>query len=223
MKTIRLFSTLLLMAMAISMSAQTESTKQQKLRKTRAELKEEVSKTAQKEAKRLTKEGWKVSPGALPLERQLDRSYMFQEDIDDDMNPLYILGEGRSVAENFSAAHIQAQELARLDISSKMVGSEATALIDNLVANKQLANDQAASVTTTMLENKTIYSQKLGRLQVALELNRTLKNGSKEVMVRMVTKASAVREIAKEAIRAELEKQGVQMSEELKSYLSTKK
>lgn len=223
MKTIRLITTLLLMAMTVSTSAQSESVKQQKLRRTRAELKDEASRLAQKEAKRLIKEDWQVSPGALPLERQLDRSYMYQEDFDDEMNPRYIIGEGRSVAENFSAAHIQAQELARLDIAGKMIGSEATALVDNLVANKMLAADQAASVTTTMMENKTVYSQKLGRLQVVFEVNRTLKNNNKEVMVRLVTKADGIREMAKEAVRAELERQGVKMSEELKAILSAKK
>lgn len=223
MKTIRLITTLLLMAMTVSMNAQSESVKQQKLRRTRAELKDEASRLAQKEAKRLIKEDWQVSPGALPLERQLDRSYMYQEDFDDEMNPRYIIGEGRSVAENFSAAHIQAQELARLDIAGKMIGSEATALVDNLVANKMLADDQAASVTTTMMENKTVYSQKLGRLQVVFEVNRTLKNNNKEVMVRLVTKADGIREMAKEAVRAELERQGVKMSEEMKAILSAKK
>lgn len=223
MKTIRLITTLLLMAMTVSTSAQSESVKQQKLRRTRAELKDEASRLAQKEAKRLIKEDWQVSPGALPLERQLDRSYMYQEDFDDEMNPRYIIGEGRSVAENFSAAHIQAQELARLEIAGKMIGSEATALVDNLVANKMLAADQAASVTTTMMENKTVYSQKLGRLQVVFEVNRTLKNNNKEVMVRLVTKADGIREMAKEAVRAELERQGVKMSEELKAILSAKK
>lgn len=223
MKTIRLITTLLLMAMTVSMSAQSESVKQQKLRRTRAELKDEASRLAQKEAKRLIKEDWQVSPGALPLERQLDRSYMYQEDFDDEMNPRYFIGEGRSVAENFSAAHIQAQELARLDIAGKMIGSEATALVDNLVANKMLAADQAASVTTTMMENKTVYSQKLGRLQVVFEVNRTLKNNNKEVMVRLVTKADGIREMAKEAVRAELERQGVKLSEELKAILSAKK
>lgn len=223
MKTIRLITTLLLMAMTVSMNAQSESVKQQKLRRTRAELKDEASRLAQKEAKRLIKEDWQVSPGALPLERQLDRSYMYQEDFDDEMNPRYIIGEGRSVAENFSAAHIQAQEQARLDIAGKMIGSEATALVDNLVANKMLAADQAASVTTTMMENKTVYSQKLGRLQVVFEVNRTLKNNNKEVMVRLVTKADGIREMAKEAVRAELERQGVKMSEELKAILSAKK
>jgi hypothetical protein len=42
-------------------------------------------------------------------------------------------------------------------------------------------------------------------------------------MVRLVTKADGIREMAKEAVRAELERQGVKMSEELKAILSAKK
>ena len=100
------------------------------------------------------------------------------------------------------------------------IGSEATGIVDNMVANKMLADDQAASITTTLVENKTIFSQKLGRVQTPLIVTRVLKNNMKEVTVRMVAKKSAVEEIAKEAIRAELEKDGKELSEELKAYFN---
>ena len=46
----------------------------QEIRKmAQAELSAKVDKSAKKEANRLKKEGWVVSPGALPLEKQLDR------------------------------------------------------------------------------------------------------------------------------------------------------
>lgn len=60
---------------------------------TKAELNEKATKTARKEAKKLTKEGWKVSPGALPMEKQLDRSYMMEMEIDDDLFQKFIIGE----------------------------------------------------------------------------------------------------------------------------------
>ncbi len=209
----------MVVALSFSMSAMAQSSVQTKLKENKSALKkEDVSKDAQKEAKRLKKEGWTVSPGGLPLEKQVNRLYMFMEQYDEDMNPLYFDGEGRSTAENFAAAQIQATELARLNLAGK-ISSEATGIIDNLVANKMLAGDQAASITTTMSENKTIFSQKLGRLQTPLVVTRELKNKNKEVMVRVVTKASSIQEIAKDAIRAELEKEGKELSEELKAYL----
>lgn len=217
MKTMKLL--VMFMALSLSTSVMAQSSVQAKLKENRAALKKEnVSKDAKKEAKRLKKEGWTVSPGGLPLEKQVDRLYMFLEQADEDLNPLYFDGEGRATAENFAAAQIQATELARMNLASK-ISSEATGIIDNLVANKMLADDQAASITTTMVENKTIFSQKLGRLQTPLTVVRELKNKNKEVMVRVVSKTSSIQEIAKEAIRAELEKQGKELSEELKAYL----
>ena len=216
MKTMKFLAVLALLS--FSMNTMAQNAMQQKVKANKAALKEKASKDAKKEAKRLQKEGWTVSPGGLPLEKQVDRLYMFLEDYDDNMEPVYIDGEGRSTAENFAAAQIQATELARMNIASK-ISSEATGIVDNMVANKMLADDQAASITTTLVENKSIFSQKLGRMQTPLTVTRELKNRNKEVMVRMVTKVSSIKEIAKEAVRAELEKQGKELSEELKAYL----
>ena len=218
MKTMKFLAVLVMLSLSMGVSAQ--NALQKKVKENKAALKEKASKDAKKEAKRLQKEGWTVSPGGLPLEKQVDRLYMFLEDYDDDMEPVYVDGEGRSIAENFAAAQIQATELARMNIASK-ISSEATGIVDNMVANKMLADDQAASITTTLVENKSIFSQKLGRVQTPLTVTRELKNKNKEVMVRMVTKVSSIKEIAKEAVRAELEKEGKELSEELKAYIAT--
>ena len=214
MKTVKFLAVLVMLSLSMGVSAQ--NALQKKVKENKAALKEKASKDAKKEAKRLQKEGWTVSPGGLPLEKQVDRLYMFLEDYDDDLEPVYVDGEGRSIAENFAAAQIQATELARMNIASK-ISSEATGIVDNMVANKMLADDQAASITTTLVENKSIFSQKLGRVQTPLTVTREL-NKNKEVMVRMVTKVSSIKEIAKEAVRAELEKEGKELSEELKAY-----
>ena len=57
----------------------------------KAELSEKATKTARKEAKRLQKENWKTTPGSLPIEKQLDKSYLMQYEYDEDMFPKYIL------------------------------------------------------------------------------------------------------------------------------------
>jgi hypothetical protein len=215
MKTMKFLAVLVMLSLSMGVSAQ--NALQRKLKENKAALKEKASKDAKKEAKRYQKEGWEVMPGGLPMEKQCDRLFMFLDDFDDDMNPLYIDGTGSSVAENMSAAQIQATELARMELASK-IGSEVTGIVDNMVANKMLADDQAASITTTLTESKSIFSQKLGRVQTPLVLQRVLKNKNKEVLVRMVAKKSAIDEIAKEAIRAELEKDGKELSEELKAF-----
>ncbi|MBQ3362200.1 MAG: hypothetical protein IJG46_08715 [Prevotella sp.] len=207
----------MLVALSISLSAQAQSTKMAKLKQTKTELKEKASKDARKEAKRLQKEGWQAFPGGLPMDKQVDRVYMYLESFDDDLNPQYVDGSGTATGESYAAAQAQATELARIELASK-IGSEATGIIDNMLGNKMLANDQAASVTTYLSENKTIFSQKLGRVQTPLQLRRELKNKNKEVTVRMIAKRSDILEIAKQAIRDQLEKDGKQLSDELKAY-----
>ena len=215
MKTMKFFA--MLVALSISMSAQAQSTKMAKLKQTKTELKEKASKDARKEAKRLQKEGWQAFPGGLPMDKQVDRVYMYLESFDDDLNPQYVDGSGTATGESYAAAQAQATELARIELASK-IGSEATGIIDNMLGNKMLANDQAASVTTYLSENKTIFSQKLGRVQTPLQLRRELKNKNKEVTVRMIAKRADILEIAKQAIRDQLEKDGKQLSDELKAY-----
>lgn len=215
MKTMKFFA--MLVALSISLSAQAQSTKMAKLKQTKTELKEKASKDARKEAKRLQKEGWQAFPGGLPMDKQVDRVYMYLESFDDDLNPQYVDGSGTATGESYAAAQAQATELARIELASK-IGSEATGIIDNMLGNKMLANDQAASVTTYLSENKTIFSQKLGRVQTPLQLRRELKNKNKEVTVRMIAKRSDILEIAKQAIRDQLEKDGKQLSDELKAY-----
>lgn len=215
MKTMKFFA--MLVALFISLSAQAQSTKMAKLKQTKTELKEKASKDARKEAKRLQKEGWQAFPGGLPMDKQVDRVYMYLESFDDDLNPQYVDGSGTATGESYAAAQAQATELARIELASK-IGSEATGIIDNMLGNKMLANDQAASVTTYLSENKTIFSQKLGRVQTPLQLRRELKNKNKEVTVRMIAKRADILEIAKQAIRDQLEKDGKQLSDELKAY-----
>lgn len=215
MKTMKFLAVLVMLSLSMGVSAQ--NAMQKKVMQTKSALKEKASKDAKNEAKRMAKEGWTVSPGGLPLEKQIDRWYAIKEDFDDDGEPAYVTGEGRAQGENFHAAQVQATELARMELASS-ISSEATGIVDNMIANKMLGDDQAASITTTLMESKSIFSQKIGRVQTPLIATRVLKNNNKEVIVRMATKASSIKEIAKQAVRAELEKQGKELSEELKAY-----
>jgi hypothetical protein len=219
MNKFKIFTVLLMFAIAQTAWAQSVNSAQ--LKQLNQNLKEKSTKEARKEAKKLKKEGWVVSPGALPLEKQLDRSYFTLMETDEDQNPVYITGEGQSVGENYDAAKMQAMELARQQIASKL-GSETTALIDNLVGNKQLGAEEAATVTTLLSEGKTIISQKLGRVVPVVECYRTLKNNNKEVMVRLATKESTIREVMKDYLRGEMEKKGAKMSDQLDELLSKK-
>ncbi|MGN0035688.1 MAG: hypothetical protein ACI36X_00485 [Bacteroidaceae bacterium] len=180
----------------------------------REALKEKASKDARKEAKKLQKEGWQSAPGALPIERQLDKSYMMQQEFDDDMFPKYLMGEAMSIAENYDAAKMQAVELAKQNLAGQ-IQTEITALVENTVSNKQLSPDEAASVTQTVMGAKNFISQSIGRVITVVEVYRTKKNGNKEVLVRIAYNSQMAKEAAKKAVRKELEDKGQNLIDQI--------
>ena len=180
----------------------------------REALKEKASKDARKEAKRLQKEKWQAAPGALPIERQLDKSYMMQQEFDDDMFPKYLMGEGMSIGENYDGAKMQALELAKQNLAGQ-IQTEITALVESTVANKQLTADEAATVTETVMGAKNYISQSIGRVITIVELYRTKSNGNKEVLVRIAYNAQMSKEAAKNAVRKDLEGKGQNLINQL--------
>lgn len=182
------------------------------------DLNEKASKAARKEAKKLKKEGWKTAPGALPLDKQLDKSYMMQMEYDEDMYPKYMMGEAMSTGENYDAAKMQAIELAKQALAGQ-IQTEMTALIENTVANKQLAAEEAESVTQSILAGKNLISQSIGRTITVVEVYRTLSNKNKEVLVRIAYNGQMAKAAAKKAARQELEKKGEDLQKKLDELL----
>ena len=116
-KTILIIVAVIISAMQFATYAQVTQKqlkeRQELAKASKKELNEKVSKAARKEAKRLEKEKWQAAPGALPIEKQLDRSYMLQMQYDEDGFPMYVMGEGMSIGGNYDAAKMQALELAK--------------------------------------------------------------------------------------------------------------
>lgn len=164
---------------------------------------EKATKAARKEAKKLKKEGWDVAPGALPIEKQLDRCYMMQMEYDSDLFPAYIMAEGMSIGANYDAAKMQALELAKQNLASQ-IETEVTALIENSVANEQVNPEQAASIVRSVSAGKTLISQSLGRTMPVVEVYRTLPNKNKEVLVRIAYSEEMARNAALKAVKANL-------------------
>ena len=134
------------------------------MKMSKSALNEKASKAAKKEAKKYVKEGWEVAPGALPIEKQLDKAYMMQQQYDESMFPLFIMGEAMSIGEHYDAAKMQAMELAKQSLAGQ-IQTEITALVDNQVSNKQLSADEAASISQTVSAGKNLISQIRDELQ----------------------------------------------------------
>ena len=182
------------------------------------ELAARVDKTTKKEARRLQKEGWVVSPGALPLEKQLERSYLMEYEYTEDLYPKYIMANAQSIAEHYDAAKTAATALAITNLAGQ-IQTEVTALVENTVANKQLSGEDAASISETLMGSKNLISQSIGRTIAVIECYRILKNNNREVMVRLAYNGDMAKEMTKKILRDELEKKGQKLHDQLDKVL----
>ncbi len=182
------------------------------------ELQKKASKAARKEARKLKKQGWQVAPGALPLEKQLDKSYMMQYEYDEDMFPKYLMGEAMTIGENYDAAKMQALELAKQNLAGQ-IQTEVTALIENTVANEQMAAEDAASITRSVMASKNLISQSIGRVITVMEVYRTGARKNKELLVRIAYNSEMAKAAAKNAVRQDLENKGDELHKKLDELL----
>ena len=203
-----------------------ETSTQKEIRKERQEIRKlakkelnaRVGKTVKKEAKRLSKEGWQVKPGALPLEKQLERVYLMQCEYDESLFPKYIMGEASSVGGNYDAAKTAAISLAITNLAGQ-IQTEVAALVENTVGNKQLSAEDAASITETVMGSKNLISQSIGRTIPVMECYRINSKKNNEVLVRLAYNAEMAKEAARKAVRQELEQKGENLHEQLDTVL----
>ena len=173
---------------------------------------------ARKEAKKLEKEGWMVRPGSLPLEQQLAKSFEMQSKTDDDMYPLYIMGEATSVGENYDAAKVSATSLALNNLAGQ-IQTELTALIENTVVNKQLSAEEAVSISETVMSSKSLISQSLGRTMPVVECYRLNAKKNTEVLIRIAYSQKKAKEQAMKVVKQEMERKGEKVNEQLDKIL----
>lgn len=219
---IGLLTLLLLSIFGVSFAQNTKEQRKERQELTKVskkELNEKASKAARKEAKRLSKEGWKTAPGALPLEKQIDKSYMMQYQYDADGFPQFIMAEAMSVGGNYDAAKMQALELAKQNLAGQ-IQTEVTALIENTVANEQMDQSEAASITRSVMAAKNLISQSIGRVVPVVEIYRSINGNNKEVLIRIAYNQDMVKSAAKRAIKKELEERGDSLHNKLDEFLS---
>lgn len=156
-----------------------------------------------------------MSPGALPLEKQLERSYLMQYEYDENNMPKYLMAEAMSIGETYDAAKLQALELAKQNLAGQ-IQTEVTMLIENEVSNSQLAREEAASIVESVSASKNLISQSLGRVLPVVEVYR-IKNGTKnkEVLVRLAYNVDQAKMAAKKAVKEDLQKKGNKLHEQL--------
>ena len=220
----RFFAVLVLVAICAAAPVQAQDYKDvMKERKamskmTENELNSKVSKVVKKEAKALKKEGWKPAAGALPLEKQLERSYKMQYEFDEYGYPLYIYGDAQSTGANLDSAKMAAITNATTDLAGN-IQTEVVALIENSVANKQLGHGEAVSIAETVMGNTNIIADKIGRVIPVIELYREAGHKTWEARVILFYNANMAKQAVKEAIAEDLEKRGHDLVDKVNNML----
>ena len=202
----------------VKSAAETAKERQQLEKINKKKLNEKASKDARKEAKKLEKEGWKSAPGALPMEKQLDKSYLLQMETNQYGEPEYIMADAMTTGGNYDAAKMQAMELAKQNLAGN-IQTEVTSLVENSVSNAQMDQGDATSITKSIAASKNLISQSLGRIIPVVEIYRTVNGNNREVRVQIAYSLASAKKVAMEAVRQDLKERGDSLHNKLDELL----
>lgn len=166
-------------------------------------LQKKAVKEARKQAKSLEKEGFKTPVGRLPLAQQLEAAWEKQAELDVNGNPYWYTASSRIVGANQSSAALQATNAAKIDLAGQ-VQTKVSQLIEAKVANDDMGQEEAASLSSVVASSKSVISATLGRTVPLTEVYRTLPNKNVEVMVTLGYDMQSANQEAIKAIRKEL-------------------
>ena len=177
------------------------------------ELQKKAIKEARKEAKKL-KEGFKTPVGKLPLAKQLETAWEKQAELDTEGNPYWYIASSRAVGGNQSAAALQATNAAKIDLAGQ-IQTKVSQLIEAKVANDDMGQEEAASLSSVVASSKSVISATLGRTIPLVEVYKTLPNKNVEVMVTIGYSMQSANQAAVQAIRKELAAKSEELAKQL--------
>jgi len=175
------------------------------------DLQKKAIKEARKEAKKLTKEGFKTPVGKLPLDKQIENAWQKQAEMTPDGTPFWYVASSRAIGGNQS---LQATNAAKIDLAGQ-IQTKVSQLIEAKVANDDMGQEEAASLSSVVGASKSVISATLGRVVPLVEVYRTLDNKNVEVMVTLGYSMEAANKAAISAVRAELAKKSEDLAKEL--------
>jgi len=170
------------------------------------DLKDKAIKEAKKEAKKYKKAGYLVAPGSIPMEKMLEEAWIRQLERDEKGNLKYLQADGNGVANSRSAAEVQAIEFAKLNLAGQLE-SDIRAIIQSNIANEQLSNVDATSITKILATAKNFIAVKLGKIDPIFKIYKNLDNNNVEVNVKLIYNKAMAMDIAKQAVKEEMQKE----------------
>lgn len=187
------------------------------------EIKSRAVREARKEAKRLERrEKYRVFPGSMPMDKQLERVWMKQYAENPDGSQKYLFADGNGVGNTQTSAEMQAMEAAKLQIAGQ-ISNEINQIIEAKIANEQLSRNDGQSLTKFVAGSKNYIVEHLQYVRPAFKVYREVGRDDLEVFVKMYYNVEEAMEAAERALeakaRAELEEEADMLIDEINTLL----
>lgn len=163
-------------------------------------------KAIKKQTKKFEKEGWKVRPGQKPIELQLIRSYQWENEVNDDLTPKWMVIPGNGVSKTYEVARYVALNSLQSEFVRRAT-YEMTAEIKRVLANEQkMMPDVEAVAEFQATESAKSIGQISDVIYPLTEMERNLSNGNIEVSISFATSTANFKDVIKNGVNQALER-----------------
>lgn len=179
--------------------------------------KDKALRLSEEDAEQLLNDGWKTTPSALPLERQMDAMYIMQMEYDSKLFPAYVMVEANSVNQDYNAAKKRAVELAKSVLVEK-IQSEISLQIDWAIKTELIESKEGEALIKSLKAAKNSISQNLEDVMIVEDIYRITSSKRFEVRVTIACTADVAKKALKDAVNADLEQNSEKLQKKLADY-----
>lgn len=172
---------------------------------------------SEEDAEQLLNDGWKTTPSALPLERQMDAMYIMQMEYDSKLFPAYGMAEANSVNQDYNAAKNRAVELAKSVLVEK-IQSEISLQIDWAIKTELIESKEGEALIKSLKAAKNSIFQSLEDVMMVEDIYRITSSKRFEVRVAIACTADVAKKVVKDAVNADLERNSEKLQQRLDDY-----
>ncbi len=212
---------ILMAAFVVSSYAQNfEEQREERLKIYKASKKKNKDKAlilSEEDAEQLLNDGWKTTPSALPLERQMDAMYIMQMEYDSKLFPAYVMAEANSVNQDYNAAKNRAVELAKSVLVEK-IQSEISLQIDWAIKTELIESKEGEALIKSLKAAKNSIFQSLEDVMMVEDIYRITSSKRFEVRVAIACTADVAKKVVKDAVNADLERNSEKLQKRLDDY-----
>ena len=179
--------------------------------------KDKALRLSEEDAEQLLNDGWKTTPSALPLERQMDAMCIMQMEYDSKLFPAYVMAEANSVNQDYNEAKNRAVELAKSVLVEK-IQSEISLQIDWAIKTELIESKEGEALIKSLKAAKNSIFQSLEDVMMVEDIYRITSSKRFEVRVAIACTADVAKKVVKDAVNADLERNSEKLQQRLDDY-----